>query len=355
MTVIQETYTKKHSTRARSTTPSTGLEWWGDDLAGSTDDHTFGEDSDVYGESPRIIEDSMQLYLQAIGQVPLLSAEEEVMLAKQIAEGRLAREQLEQNDALTPHERADLEQMIVQADEARRQLIQANLRLVVSVAKKYSRGPMALLDLVQEGNLGLMRAVEKFDYKRGFRFSTYATWWIRQGITRAIAQQGRLIRLPFHMNETVSRLRRTLSGLKQMSEHDPTPEEIAGAMNVSVKKVKRLLQVSAQPVSLEQPISGDNDRRISEVIVDERIDPPLESVTRMMLQQELCLALEELPEREQQVLKLRYGLADGVSRTLEEAGAIFGITRERTRQIEADALRRLRQLGHAQQLRSYLV
>ncbi len=300
------------------------------------------------------LHDSVQLYLQEIGQVQLLTAEEEVTLAKQIERGKEAHTRLDHEAFTSWHERIALEQDIVRADDARRQIIQANLRLVVSVAKRYINSAMPFMDLVQEGNIGLMRAVEKFDYKRGNRFSTYATWWIRQAVTRAIAEQSRLIRLPVHLSESISHLRRTIYQLEQTLEREPTAEEIANTMNMSLRKVKRLLRASTQPISIEQPLNNDQEGRIGEMLADENLETPMEVAAQNMLQQELSEALNELPERERKILLLRYGLMDGKRRTLEEVGVAFGITRERTRQIEAEAMRRLRHPSVGQRLHGYL-
>ncbi|NJK79394.1 MAG: sigma-70 family RNA polymerase sigma factor [Chloroflexaceae bacterium] len=301
-----------------------------------------------------LMEDSVQLYLHEIGQVALLTAAEEIDLAMKIARGQAAQAAIKNEQFASWSERRDLERALIIADEARRQLIQANLRLVVSVAKKYIGSSMSFMDLVQEGNIGLMRAVEKFDYKRGNRFSTYATWWIRQAVTRAIAEQSRLIRLPVHLSESITHLRRAIYKLEQSLEREPTPEEIAQALNMSLRKVKRLLQAATQPVSLEQPLSNDREGRIGELLADERQETPMEIAAQHMLQRELAEALNGLPERERRVLMLRYGLADGRRRTLEEVGVAFGITRERTRQIEAEALRRLRDPLVGQKLQGYL-
>jgi RNA polymerase primary sigma factor len=303
------------------------------------------------GES---IDDSTQLYLREIGQVGLLSAEDEIILAQEIVCGREARDRLAGQRFQSWSERALLEQCVAQADEARRRLIQANLRLVVSVAKKYIGGPLSLMDLVQEGNIGLMRAVEKFDAAKGNRFSTYATWWIRQAITRAIAEQSRLIRLPVHLSDIIGQLRRVTRQLEQSLEREPTVEEIAQALGLPERKVKRLLQAAAQPISLEQPISRDGEGQVSELLADDGIDAPMEIATQRMLQHDLTQVLMQLPDRERAVLQLRYGLTDGRRRTLEEVGDAFGITRERTRQIEADALRQLRRPGVSARLQAYL-
>ncbi len=321
-----------------------------EDIEAEAEEATDAEEVDVAGP----LHDSVQLYLQEIGQVRLLTAEEEVTLAKQIERGKEARTLLDNEAYASWQERVALEQDIIHADDARRQIIQANLRLVVSVAKKYINSAMPFMDLVQEGNIGLMRAVEKFDYKRGNRFSTYATWWIRQAVTRAIAEQSRLIRLPVHLSESISHLRRAIYQLEQTLEREPTAEEIAGTMNMSLRKVKRLLRASTQPISIEQPLNNDKEGRIEEMLADENLETPMEVAAQNMLQQELSQALNELPERERKILLLRYGLMDGKRRTLEEVGVAFGITRERTRQIEAEAMRRLRHPSVGQRLHGYL-
>ena len=300
------------------------------------------------------VEDSVQTYLREIGQVSLLTASDEVSLAQDIVNGMAAREALQQNELLTWRERIPLERAIIQGDDARRKLIQSNLRLVVSIAKKYHGGPLSFMDLVQEGNIGLMRAVEKFDYTRGNRFSTYATWWIRQAVTRAIAEQGRLIRLPVHLSDAIGQLRRVMRQLEQALERTPTPEEIAEALGVSVRKVDRLLQASVQPVSLEQPLGDEGEGHLSDHLADDESSAPVEIAAQRMLQQDLTRALMELPERERAILQLRYGLTDGRRRTLEEVGVTFGIPRERTRQIEAEALRHLRSPGVGARLQAYL-
>jgi len=255
---------------------------------------------------------------------------------------------------LTDREQRQLKRRIDDAEEARRRLIQANLRLVVSVAKKYIGGPLSFMDLVQEGNIGLMRAVEKFDYLRKNRFSTYATWWIRQAVTRAIAEQSRLIRLPVHLSDAIGQMRRATRILEQGLSREPTPEEVAAELGISDRKVRRLLQASAQPISLEQPINNDGEGHIGELLADEISDTPIDIATRHMLQQDVAIALSELPERERAILMMRYGLNDGRRRTLEEVGSAFGITRERTRQIEADALRLLRSPQFGARLQGYL-
>ncbi|MBK9713606.1 MAG: sigma-70 family RNA polymerase sigma factor [Kouleothrix sp.] len=300
------------------------------------------------------IEDSVQSYLREIGQVTLLTAADEVTLAREILSGQAARERLQRQDYLIWSERYVLERAVAQGDEARRRLIQANLRLVVSIAKKYHGGPLSFMDLVQEGNIGLMRAVEKFDYTRGNRFSTYATWWIRQAVSRAIAEQGRLIRLPVHLSDAISQLRRVTQQLEQALERAPTTEEMAEALGVSVRKVERLMQAATQPISLEQPLGDDGEGHIGDHLADDDSATPVELAAQRMLQLDLKRALMELPERERAILQLRYGLTDGRRRTLEEVGVTFGITRERTRQIEAEALRHLRSPSVGARLQAYL-
>lgn len=247
-----------------------------------------------------------------------------------------------------------LQRRIEDGSDARRRLIQANLRLVVSVAKKYIGGPLSFMDLVQEGNIGLMRAVEKFDILRKNRFSTYATWWIRQAVTRAIAEQSRLIRLPVHLSDAIGQMRRVTRVLEQGLSREPTPEEVAAELGISDRKVRRLLQASAQPISLEQPINSDGEGHIGELLADELSDSPNDIAIRHMLQVDVANVLNELPERERAILQMRYGMHDGQRHTLEEVGVAFGITRERTRQIEADALRQLRSPQLGARLQAYL-
>jgi len=296
------------------------------------------------------VEDAIQLYLREIGQVALLTAQQEVSLAQRIERGKAAREQA--TAVLADHDQ--LQRYIADGEAAREELIQANLRLVVSVAKKYIGHQLSFLDLVQEGNLGLMRAVDKFDWRKGNRFSTYATWWIRQAVSRALAEHGRLIRLPVHLGEMIVQVRRQMHQLEQALERPPTAEELAEALGISVRKVKRLLAAAITPVSLEQPVGPDGDTFIGEMLSDEREDEPMEVATQNLLYRDIHAALGALPERERKVLALRYGLEDGKRRTLEEVGAAFGITRERTRQIEADAMRRLRAPEIGRRLQGYL-
>ena len=326
--------------------------------ADNSDEHWNGEELETWIEESRRdaspMEDSVQLYLREIGQVALLNADDEVTLAQAIGAGTAARLELLRHEYQTWNERIALEHLVAQGDEARRRLIQANLRLVVSIAKKYLGSPLSFMDLVQEGNIGLMRAVEKFDYTKGNRFSTYATWWIRQAVTRAIAEQSRLIRLPVHLSDAIGQLRRVTHQLEQVLEREPTPEEIGQALGISPHKVSRLLQAAAQPISLEQPVGNDNEGHVGEFLADDESTTPIEIAAQRMLHQDLIQALMELPERERAILQLRYGLTDGRRRTLEEVGVTFGITRERTRQIEAEALRHLRAPHFGRRLQAYL-
>ncbi len=273
------------------------------------------------------IDDPVRMYLKEIGRVPLLSAEEEVRLAKR----------MEQGD-----------------EEAKKQLAEANLRLVVSIAKRYVGRGMLFLDLIQEGNLGLIKAVEKFDYGKGFKFSTYATWWIRQAITRAIADQARTIRIPVHMVETINKLIRVSRQLLQELGRDPTPEEIAAAMEIPVERVREIQKVAQEPVSLETPIGEEENSHLGDFIEDEDAPAPAEAASYILLKEQLESVLDTLTAREEKVLRLRFGLDDGRSRTLEEVGQEFGVTRERIRQIEAKALRKLRHPSRSRKLKDYL-
>ena len=273
------------------------------------------------------IDDPVRMYLKEIGRVPLLSAEEEVNLALK----------MEQGD-----------------EEAKRRLAEANLRLVVSIAKRYVGRGMLFLDLIQEGNLGLIKAVEKFDYRKGFKFSTYATWWIRQAITRAIADQARTIRIPVHMVETINKLIRVSRQLLQELGREPIPEEIAKEMDISVDKVREIMKIAQEPVSLETPIGEEEDSHLGDFIEDQDAPAPAEAASFMLLKEQLEDVLETLTPREEKVLRLRFGLDDGRSRTLEEVGQEFGVTRERIRQIEAKALRKLRHPSRSKKLKDYL-
>lgn len=272
-------------------------------------------------------EDPVRMYLKEIGRIPLLSSEEEIELAKRMEEGD---------------------------EEAKKKLSEANLRLTVSIAKRYSGRGMQFLDLIQEGNLGLIKAVEKFDYRKGYKFSTYATWWIRQSITRAIADQARTIRIPVHMVETMNRVNRTSRRLLQEYGREPTPEEIAEAMNLPVERVLEISKISQEPVSLETPIGEEEDSHLGDFIQDEHIPIPADEAAHTLLREQLEKVMDTLSEREQKVLALRFGLEDGKPHTLEEVGREFQVTRERIRQIEAKALRKLRHPTRSRKLRDFL-
>ena len=273
------------------------------------------------------IEDPVRMYLKEIGKVPLLSAEEEIELAQKMEEGD---------------------------EEAKKKLAEANLRLVVSIAKRYVGRGMLFLDLIQEGNLGLIKAVEKFDYRKGYKFSTYATWWIRQAITRAIADQARTIRIPVHMVETINKLIRVSRQLLQELGREPSPEEIAEEMNMPVERVREILKISQEPVSLETPIGEEEDSHLGDFIQDDNVPVPADAAAFTLLKEQLVEVLNTLTEREQKVLRLRFGLDDGRARTLEEVGKEFNVTRERIRQIEAKALRKLRHPSRSRKLKDYL-
>ncbi len=276
------------------------------------------------------IEDPVRMYLKEIGKVPLLTAEEEIELSKQMEEGGEVGKQ------------------------AQKRLAEANLRLVVSIAKRYVGRGMLFLDLIQEGNLGLIKAVEKYDYRKGFKFSTYATWWIRQAITRAIADQARTIRIPVHMVETINKLIRVSRQLLQELGREPTPEEIAKEMNMSVDRVREILKIAQEPVSLETPIGEEEDSHLGDFIQDDNVPVPADAAAFTLLKEQLDEVLGTLTEREQKVLRLRFGLDDGRARTLEEVGKEFNVTRERIRQIEAKALRKLRHPSRSRKLKDYL-
>ncbi|MDP9368470.1 MAG: RNA polymerase sigma factor RpoD [Chloroflexota bacterium] len=297
--------------------------------------------------------DSVRLYLQEIGETDLLTMQEEVWLAKRMERGKLAEQRL-LVDVLSVETRESLEADQLDGDRARAHLIQANLRLVVSVAKKYVGRGLSFLDLIQEGNIGLMKATDKFDYTRGYKFSTYATWWIRQAITRAISDQSRTIRLPVHVGETINRVKKTGHRLQQILEREPTQEEIARAMDISDEKVRQVLDVARHPVSLEAPVGQDGDAFLGDFIEDETMPAPLEVASQQLLRSQIGDALNKLTERERKIILLRFGLEDGRFRTLEEVGREFGITRERIRQIEAKALRKLRHPTYSRKLRGYL-
>jgi len=298
--------------------------------------------------------DSVQHYLQEIGRVSLLSAAEEVELAERMERGNAATRRLASSEDLNSQLRAALKADVISSQEARRHLIQANLRLVVSIAKKYVGRGLSLLDLIQEGNIGLMRAVEKFDYHKGNRFSTYATWWIRQAVTRAIAEQGRTIRLPVHMSESVGQVKRAAERLAQALERQPSAEEIATALGQPLDRIERVLEAARRPISLETPVGEDGEHTLGDFLQDDELPTPAEFASQQLLRRDLARALDHLNERERRIIDLRYGLADGQRRTLEEVGKVLGMTRERARQIEAEALRRLRAPDVGQHLRDYL-
>jgi len=308
------------------------------------------EDHDLSGISS---DDTVGLYLREMARVPLLTIEEEIRLAKALEAGRGAQE-IMNDDGADPGKHAELERQVEEGLAAREHLIKANTRLVVSIAKKYMGRGVPFLDLIQEGNLGLMKAVEKYDYHRGYRFSTYATWWIRQTITRAIADQGRTIRVPVHMSDRIRRLYNTARQLEQEHGRRPTPEEIAAEMDMEPRKVQWMLRVSWRPLSLERPVGEDEDSELGSFIEDEATPGPTQSAYRHLLRERIEEMLTTLSPREARILRLRFGLLNGRSHTLEEVGQKFGLTRERIRQIEGKALRRLRHPSRSRRLRDYL-
>lgn len=298
-------------------------------------------------------DDSVGLYLREVGGIPLLTAQEEVEIAKRIERGRQAREKLAQ-ESLSQKKRAELQVSIEDGWAAREHLITANSRLVISVAKKYLGRGVPFLDLIQEGNIGLIRAAKKFDYRRGHKFSTYATWWIRQAVTRAIADQGRTIRVPVHMGDQINKMLRVSHQLTQQLGHTPSSEDLAVAMEITPKKAEDLMKVSRRPLSLEMPTDEDSDSVLGDFIQDAESPAPVEIATQNLLKENLSEALGTLPPREVRILQLRYGLLDGRSYTLEEVGRKMGVTRERVRQIEAQALTRLRHPNNRERLVDFL-
>lgn len=311
------------------------------------------------------IEDPVRMYLKEIGKVPLLSAEEEIELAKNMEAGAVAKEKIailkSREENATEEELAEIKEEIKNlqkdldaGDEAKKRLAEANLRLVVSIAKRYVGRGMLFLDLIQEGNLGLIKAVEKFDYRKGYKFSTYATWWIRQAITRAIADQARTIRIPVHMVETINKLIRISRQLLQELGREPTAEELAVEMQMPEEKVREIMKIAQEPVSLETPIGEEEDSHLGDFIPDDDIPAPAEAAAFTLLKEQLMEVLDTLTEREEKVLRLRFGLDDGRARTLEEVGKEFNVTRERIRQIEAKALRKLRHPSRSKKLKDYL-
>ena len=304
------------------------------------------------------LEDPVRMYLKEIGKVPLLSADEEITFAKKMELGAAMKKQMEENieafRSLSKEEQKEYKKAIDQGEMAKKRLAEANLRLVVSIAKRYVGRGMLFLDLIQEGNLGLIKAVEKFDYRKGYKFSTYATWWIRQAITRAIADQARTIRIPVHMVETINKLVRVSRQLLQELGREPSPEEIAEAMDIPVERVREIQKISQEPVSLETPIGEEEDSHLGDFIQDDNVPVPAEAAASTLLKEQLVEVLGTLTEREQKVLRLRFGMDDGRARTLEEVGKEFNVTRERIRQIEAKALRKLRPPSRSRKLKDYL-
>jgi len=301
-----------------------------------------------------VTNDPVRMYLKEIGKVPLLTAEQEVSLAKRIEAGEASSVRLASEEKLNAKQIEELQDIEADGLEAKRKLVEANLRLVVSIAKRYVGRGMLFLDLIQEGNLGLIRAVEKFDHGKGYKFSTYATWWIRQAITRAIADQARTIRIPVHMVETINKLVRVQRQLLQDLGREPLPEEIANEMELTPEKVREILKVSQEPVSLETPIGEEEDSHLGDFIEDSGAVVPVDAAAFKLLQEQLEEVLDDLNTREKRVIQLRFGLLDGQPRTLEEVGRVFGVTRERIRQIESKTLSKLRHPSRSGRLRDYI-
>ena len=337
-----------------------------DDIILDDEDEVEVEKIDLSVPEGVSVEDPVRMYLKEIGKVPLLSADEEIELAQKMEAGSVAVEKIpllkerlaETGDEQEKEEiQAEIKALQLDVDrgsDAKKRLAEANLRLVVSIAKRYVGRGMLFLDLIQEGNLGLIKAVEKFDYRKGYKFSTYATWWIRQAITRAIADQARTIRIPVHMVETINKLIRVSRQLLQELGREPTPEEIAEEMKMPVERVREILKISQEPVSLETPIGEEEDSHLGDFIKDDNVPVPAEAAAQTLLKEQLDEVLDTLTEREQKVLRLRFGMNDGRARTLEEVGKEFDVTRERIRQIEAKALRKLRHPSRSRKLRDYL-
>lgn len=298
-------------------------------------------------------DDTISLYLREIGTITLLTSEDEVEFAKRLERGNEAKKRLE-TEKLDPEKWEDLQRIVMDGERARKQLIQANSRLVVSIAKKYVGHGVPFLDLIQEGNLGLIRAVEKFDYLLGYKFSTYATWWIRQAITRALADQARTIRVPVHMSEQINKLRTAQRHLEQSLGREPTVEEVASELDMSPRRIEQIMEIAQRPLSLELPVGEEEDSELGDFIEDEDTPLPTEAAWQELLREEIEQVLGSLSPREARVLQLRFGLADGYQHTLEEVGEKFGVTRERIRQIETKAIRRLRHPMRSKRLRDYL-
>lgn len=336
-----------------------------DDIILDEEDEVEVEKIDLSVPEGVSVEDPVRMYLKEIGKVPLLSADEEIELAQNMEDGAVAIEKINvlkgRLDGASEEEKAEikeeiktLQRYVDKGADAKKRLAEANLRLVVSIAKRYVGRGMLFLDLIQEGNLGLIKAVEKFDYKKGYKFSTYATWWIRQAITRAIADQARTIRIPVHMVETINKLIRVSRQLLQELGREPSPEEIAKEMSMPVERVREILKISQEPVSLETPIGEEEDSHLGDFIKDDNVPVPADAAAFTLLKEQLEEVLGTLTEREQKVLTLRFGLEDGRARTLEEVGKEFNVTRERIRQIEAKALRKLRHPSRSRKLKDYL-
>jgi RNA polymerase primary sigma factor len=360
--------------------PDTELARVEEELESETDQ---SDDDLLELSGPELTNDPVRMYLREIGRVNLLSGEEEVLLARKIQRGTRAHQQIKKDDGPAPTQKDRLQRMVNEGDRARRRLAEANLRLVVSVAKRYIGRGMNFLDLIQEGNIGLLRAVEKFDHRRGYKFSTYATWWIRQAISRAIADQARTIRIPVHMVETINRLVRIQRRLLQELGREPTSKEIALEMEIlsdedlqaieqaratglpldmvverrwrrAATKVRRIIRIAQEPMSLETPIGSEENSYLGDFIEDETVVGPVDAASKQLLKEQMQDILDSLSERERKVLEMRFGLLDGQGRTLEEVGQAFGVTRERIRQIEAKALRKLRHPIRSRKLRDYL-
>ena len=334
-----------------------------DDIILDDEDEVEVEKIDLSVPEGVSVEDPVRMYLKEIGKVPLLSADEEIELAQNMEDGAVATEKINvlkgrldgaSEEAEIKEEIKTLQRDVDKGADAKKRLAEANLRLVVSIAKRYVGRGMLFLDLIQEGNLGLIKAVEKFDYKKGYKFSTYATWWIRQAITRAIADQARTIRIPVHMVETINKLIRVSRQLLQELGREPSPEEIAKEMNMPVERVREILKISQEPVSLETPIGEEEDSHLGDFIKDDNVPVPSDAAAFTLLKEQLVEVLGTLTEREQKVLRLRFGLDDGRARTLEEVGKEFNVTRERIRQIEAKALRKLRHPSRSKKLKDFL-